>query len=391
MWQRIKNIYHLFIAVSSNVIFGFPAKKLKVIGVTGTDGKTTTVYLIDHILETAGYKASMVSSIGARINRKEFDTGFHVTTPSSFSLQRFLKKAKKAGTEYFVLETTSHALDQNRVWGIPFKIGVVTNVTAEHLDYHKTYEDYLKTKKKLLKIAEIAVVNRDDSSFTYFSDLKKEKKTKWVEYGKLKKSVVASSLPGEFNRYNASAAIAVCKLLGVEESSINKALKSFELPLGRLDFVYSEDFKVMIDFAHTPNAFEKLLGFLRPLTDGRIIHVFGSAGERDKIKRKTMGEISSNFSNIIILTSEDPRRENPEKIIEEIESGIKNPVTKLYKIPDRKKAIKKAMQIAKTGDLVLLTGKAHEKSMNMGHGEEAWDEYKEVQKNLVKIGEGEAA
>lgn len=391
MWQRIKNIYHLFIAVSSNVIFGFPGKKLKVIGVTGTDGKTTTVYLIDHILETAGYKAAMVSSIGARINRKEFDTGFHVTTPSSFSLQKFLKKAKKAGTEYFVLETTSHALDQNRVWGIPFKIGVVTNVTSEHLDYHKTYEDYLKTKKKLLKLAEIAVVNRDDSSFTYFSDLKKEKKGKWTEYGKLKKSVSASSLPGEFNRYNASAAITVCKLLGVEESSIKEALKSFELPIGRLDFVYSKDFKVMIDFAHTPNAFEKLLSFLRPLTDGRIIHVFGSAGERDKTKRKTMGGISSNFSNIIILTSEDSRRENPEKIIEEIESGIKNPVTKLYKIPDRKKAIKKAIQIAKTGDLVLLTGKAHEKSMNMGHGEEPWDEYEEVQKNLVKIGEKEAA
>lgn len=391
MWQKIKNIYHLFVAIISNVIFGFPAKKLKVIGVTGTDGKTTTVYLIDHILESAGIKASMVSSIGARIDKKEFDTGFHVTTPSSFSLQKFLRKAKKAGTEYFVLETTSHSLDQNRIWGIPFKIGVVTNVTSEHLDYHKTYEDYLKTKKKLLKMAEIAVVNKDDSSFTYFSDLRKEKKGKWIEYGKLKKTFNSSSLPGEFNQYNASAAIAVSRLVGVDEKSIKKALESFELPLGRLDFVYSKDFKVMIDFAHTPNAFEKLLSFLRPLTEGRIIHVFGSAGERDKSKREAMGEISSNFSNIIILTSEDPRRESPEKIIGEIESGIKNPVTQIFRIPDRRKAIRKAIRIAKPGDLVLLTGKAHEKSMNVGRGEEPWDEYEEVQKNLVNIGEVEAA
>jgi UDP-N-acetylmuramoyl-L-alanyl-D-glutamate--2,6-diaminopimelate ligase len=391
MWQKIKNIYHLLVAVFANIIFGFPGKKLKVIGVTGTDGKTTTVYLIDHILETAGFKVSMVSSIGARINRKEFDTGFHVTTPSSFSLQRFFKKALNESSEYFVLETTSHALDQNRVWGIPFKIGVVTNVTSEHLDYHKTYEEYLKTKKKLIEIAEFAVVNKDDISYTYFSDLEKKKGNgKWIAYGKPEKKFQSSSLPGEFNKYNASAAIEVARILKIPEKIIKKAIDSFELPLGRLDYVYSKDYKVMIDFAHTSNAFEKLLSFLRPLVEGRIIHIFGSAGERDKSKRKDMGEISSNYANIIILTSEDPRREDPNKIIDEIRSGIKNPVTQILEIPDRRKAIKKAINMAKTGDLVLFTGKAHEKSMNYGRGEEPWDEYEEVQKVLVSKGEADS-
>lgn len=392
MFQKIKNIYHLFFAIASNIYFGFPAKKLKVIGVTGTDGKTTTVYLIHHILKSAGLKVSMVSSIGATINEKKFDTGFHVTTPSSFSLQKFMRQAKKEGTEYFVLETTSHSLDQNRVWGIPFKIGVVTNITSEHLDYHKTYEQYLATKKKLVRIADISVVNKDDNSYTYLSDLKKTKdKGKWIAYGKPKGVFNTSNLPGEFNKYNASAAIEVAKLLGIKDNIIRLAIESFELPLGRLDFVYSKDFKVMIDFAHTANAFEKLLSFLRPLVSGRIIHVFGSAGERDKNKRPVMGEISSNFSNIIILTSEDSRRENSEKIMEEIKAGIKNPVIQILKISNRKKAIAKAIAMAQENDLVLLTGKAHEKSINMGKGEEPWDEYDEVQKALVKIGEEEAA
>lgn len=392
MWQDIKNIYHLLVAVLANIIFDFPGKKLKVIGVTGTDGKTTTVYLIYHILNFSGFSASMVSSIAATIKDKEYDTGFHVTTPSPLALQKFLREAKKQGTDYFVLEVTSHALDQNRVWGIPFMIGVVTNITSEHLDYHKTYEEYLKTKKRLLRIAQTAVVNRDDQSYAYLSDLEKEKGSKnWVPYGIYKNSINLTNLPGDFNKYNASAAIEVCKLLGIEESKIAKAIKSFELPLGRLDYIYSKEFKVMIDFAHTPNAFLKLLSFLRPLVQGRIIHVFGSAGERDKSKRPVMGKIASDFANIIVLTAEDPRRESVDKIIAGIESGIKNPVVQILKIPDRKKAISRAIEIAKLGDLVLLTGKAHEKSMNYGHGEEPWDEYEEVQKSLVLRGESEAA
>ena len=388
MLQGFKNIYHLFVAILANIIFGFPAKKLKVIGVTGTDGKTTTVYLIYHLLKSAGYKVSMVSSIGATINDKLYNTGFHITTPSSFSLQKFLKEAKKQNVDYFVLEVTSHAIDQNRIWGIPFKIGVLTNVTNEHLDYHKTYEEYLKTKEKLLKKADIAVVNKDDSSYIYVADLEKEKGSKnWIAYGMPKDLKIDSEkLSSAFNRHNASAAVAVCRLIKIKDADIKKGLGSFNLPPGRMDFVYTKEFKVMIDFAHTANAFLQLLSFLRPLTSGRIIHVFSSAGERDKSKRPQMGKISSDFANIIILTSEDPRRENVEKINEEILSGMRNPITQILKITDRQKAVDKAIEIAQNDDLVLLTGKAHEKSMNLGHGEEPWDEYEAVKKALEKKG-----
>lgn len=387
MLQGIKNFYHLLVAIFANFIFDYPAKSFKVIGVTGTDGKTTTVYLIYHILKTAGYKVSMVSSIGATVNDKGYDTGFHVTTPSPISLQRFLKKAKDAKTQYFVLEVTSHSLDQNRVWGIPFKIGVLTNITSEHLDYHKTYEEYLKTKKKLLRAAEIAVVNKDDKSYEYVSDLKKIKKEgNWITYSGSEFKYDLETFKSSFNKSNAMASVITCKTLGLKDSEIHNGLKSFVLPPGRLEYIYSKDFKIMIDFAHTPNAFVQLLTFLRPLVSGRIIHVFGSAGERDKTKRPEMGKISSDFANIIILTSEDPRRESVEKINSEIESGIKNPVIKILKIKDRQKAIEEAIKMAQKDDLILLTGKAHEKSMNYGHGEEEWSEYEAVKKALEKVG-----
>ncbi len=390
MWQGIKNIYHLFIAVIANIIYGFPGGKLKIIGVTGTDGKTTTVYLIYHLLKNAGYKVSMVSSIGAIINDQDYKTGFHVTTPSSFSLQKFLREARNQGSEYFVLEVTSHAIDQNRIWGIPFKVGIITNVTPEHLDYHKNYEDYLKTKERLLIKAETAIVNKDDISYAYISDLKRKKsKNNWITYSlseSLEFDLKENSFSSKFNKYNALAAISLCKFLRVDKKDIKKGLEAFNLPPGRLDFVYSKDFKIVIDFAHTPNAFLQLLSFLRPLVSGRIIHVFGSAGERDKVKRPEMGRISSDFSNIMILTAEDPRREKVKNITDDILSGIKNPVTQILKIVDRQKAIDKAIEIAKLGDLVLLTGKAHEKSMNLGHGEEPWDEYEAAKKALEKKG-----
>ncbi len=377
MWQRIKNIYHLFVAVFSNIFFGWPGEKLKIIGVTGTDGKTTTVHLIYHILATSGLKVSMISSIGAVINGKEYDTGFHVTTPSSFTLMKFLKKAVSFKSDYFVLEVTSHALDQNRVWGIPFEAGVITNISQEHLDYHKTYEEYLRTKLKLLFSSKIAVVNRDDKSYEQISRMKGQIPN-LITYGLPKGN-------SDFNKYNEAAAEAVCLALGVGESDIKKALMTFELPLGRLDLIYEGDFKVMIDFAHTPNAFEQVLKVLRPKTKGRIIHVFGSAGERDRIKRPVLGEVSSEYSDRIILTAEDPRSEKADKIIEEIASGIKQSL-QVQKIPDRQEAINSAIKTAKRGDLVLLTGKAHEKSMNYGRNEEPWDEYEAVAKALKERG-----
>lgn len=391
MIRKIKNVYHKIIAIISNIIFIFPGKKLKVIGVTGTDGKTTTVNLIYHILKENNKSVSMLTSIGAVIDSKHYETGFHVTTPNSFLLQKLLKSAVKSKSEYFILEVTSHALDQNRVYGIPFVIGIVTNITNEHLDYHKTYDNYLKTKEKLLKIAKIAIVNKDDSSYTLFSESKKLKKsTEWITYGLSELSDVNpknfeyenKNLIGDFNKYNVLAAVACARKLGFKDEDIRKAISSFKMPLGRVDFVYDKDFSVVIDFAHTPNAFDQLLSSLKKHAKGRVIHVFGSAGERDNAKRPFMGEISSKYSDIIFLTAEDPRSEDVSKIIEEIASGIKRKDAKVFKMIDRKEAINAAIEMAKKDDLVVITGKAHERSMTYGTRETPWDEYKVVMDSI---------
>lgn len=383
MWQSIKNIYHLFVAVLANIFYGFPGKRLTVIGVTGTDGKTTTVNLIYHILKEAGYSVSMVSTVGAVIHGKTSAIGFHVTTPSSLMLQKFLKQAAEGkGKQYLVLEVTSHALDQNRVWGIPFLIGVLTNITHEHLDYHKTYANYVKTKVKLLNRADIAIVNQDDHSYhkvKYF--LKHDKKV--VTYGShndanvsLSDIKIPHSIPQLYNKYNALAASIAAMQVGVEKKVVEKALKTFTFPKGRTEIVYDKDFTVMIDFAHTPNAFEQLLSSVKEETKGRLIHVFGSAGARDISKRPLMGNIASRYDDIVVLTSEDPRKEHPEKIMTEIENGMdKKERVEIYRIVDRKTAIKKAISLAKKGDLVVCTGKGHEESINYGNGEEPWNEF----------------
>ncbi len=372
--QKLKNFYHLLQAIIANILYGFPSRKLKVIGVTGTDGKTTTTHLIAHILETAGKKVSFVSSVVAE--------GFHVTTPSSFALQKLLRQSVDNRDEYFVLETTSHALDQNRVWGIKYEIGVITNITHEHLDYHKTYEEYSKIKLKLLKMSKVGIVNRDDESYKLLSQKLKVKSQKYNSKVKILKELPELT---KFNQYNYAAAYIVCKQLGLSDEMILKAMKTFQLPKGRLDLVYEKDFKIIIDFAHTPNALLQLLPGIQKLYlkgNGRLIHVFGSAGLRDFTKRPMMGEASDKFSDIIILTEEDYRTEDPKKICQQIASEIKN---KNYEIIiDRQQAISKAIKIAKKGDVIVLTGKAHEKSLCRGKTEYLWDEYEAV-KLAIKL------
>lgn len=394
MWRKLKNIYHLISAYLANLMFLFPSRKLTIVGVTGTDGKTTTVNLIYHILKESGKKVGMISSLGSVISNKTDPIGFHVTTPGAYLTQKILRKAVKAKCEYFILETTSHAIDQNRIAGIHFRIAVLTNVTSEHLDYHKTYDNYLKTKEKLLINSDINIVNKDDKAYEMLINAKSSKDSKnWISYGLSESAEINptvfkipnTKMIGDFNKYNILAAVATCRKLGVDDKDILKALETFELPKGRLDFIYKGEFNVMIDFAHTPNAFEQLLKSLRPLVKGKIIHVFGSAGERDVNKRPYMGEISASFADIIVLTAEDPRGEDVSKITEEIAGGIENTKAEVIKIPDRKQAITAAIQMAKKGDLVLLTGKAAEASMNMGNGEEPWDEYRVANEILVSL------
>ena len=374
--QKLKNIYHLFQAVLANLWYGFPGRNLKVIGVTGTDGKTTTTHLIAHILKTAEKKVSFISSVFASIGGQEYDIGFHVTTPSPFALQKLLKQSVDNNDEYFVLETTSHALDQNRVWGINYEIGVITNITHEHLDYHKTYEEYLKAKLKLLLNSKVAVVNKDDESYELLSQKLKVKSQKYNS--KFKSSEHFKELT-KFNQYNYSAAYTVCKELSLSDEMILKAMKTFQLPKGRLDLVYDKDFKVIIDFAHTPNALLQVLPAIRKLylkKSGRLIHVFGSAGLRDFTKRPLMGAASSKSADIIFITEEDYRTESLEKICQQIASGIKN---KNYQIiPDRQRAINKAIETVKENDVVVITGKGHENSLCRGKIEYPWDEYKAV-------------
>jgi UDP-N-acetylmuramoyl-L-alanyl-D-glutamate--2,6-diaminopimelate ligase len=386
MWQKSKNIYHLFQAQLATVRYANPARGMTVIGVTGTDGKTTTSSLIYHLLNKAGYKTALISTVSAVIDGTTYDTGFHVSTPDAWHLQAYIKKAKAAGVTHLVLEVTSHALDQNRVAGIPFEVGVITNITREHLDYHKTMENYRRAKAKLLIASKTAVLNKDDSSFTFLKSLLGNKPI--ITYGLGDDAQVnpqtylfTTTLFGMFNTYNILAAFSAGSALRLEKKTMVQALKSFVLPPGRCEVVYDKDFKVIIDFAHTPNGIAKLLEAVKKeQKKGKIIHVFGSAGERDRGKRKEMGESSSRFADSIILTAEDPRGEDVSAIIEQIRQGITAKDVNVQEIPDRQAAITQAIKEATKGDIVVITGKGHEQSMNF-HGQETpWSEHEAVEK-----------
>lgn len=404
MVQKIKNIYHLLQAIAASFWYGFPSRGMTIIGVTGTDGKTTTTSLIYHLLKTSGKKTAMITTVGAYIGTSVYDVGFHVTTPSSFALQSYIKKAKEEGVTHLVLEVTSHALDQNRVWGIPFTIGVLTNITHEHLDYHKTYASYVAAKGKLLKRAQSAIVNRDDQSFDLVAPMLSQKRV--VTYALRhndatftpEKYPFRTKLLGGFNKANTLGAIATVKELGVSDASIRIGLDTYKSPKGRMDVVYDEAFRVVIDFAHTPNAFLEALPAIAETTESRLIHVFGSAGLRDASKRPLMGKASAQYADILIITSEDPRSERVSDICAAIISGIPQSFARLdaqsyvpkardrsivFTIFDRKEAIAFALKIARRGDTVICTGKAHETSMNYdGEHETPWDEYAVVQEAL---------
>ncbi len=412
MKQSVKNIYHLLRALTANTYYKYPAKHLKIIGVTGTDGKTTTTSLIYHILKSSGKKVSMISSVYAKIGVEEHDIGFHVTSPDPFSTQKYLNMSYKAGDEFFVLETTSHALDQNRVWGIRFDVGVITNITHEHLDYHKTYENYVKTKARLLKYSKKMLINLDDQSYPLLRKYVESKLPSSVSnlytYGMDSKASFHEDMEvrtgmklADFNKYNFLAAYGACKLLGLNDEEIISALKTFVFPPGRIDVVTKLPFTVIIDFAHTPNAIDAILKHVKDVyckPGSRLIHVFSSAALRDESKRPFMGEASAKYADLVVLTEEDYRTEDPRKINREIAEGLKkhnfkevNAVelgneTKSYSvIVDRAEAIEKAISIAKPGDVVIATGKGHEKSLCRGKIEYPWDEKKAVLSSLEKF------
>lgn len=393
MWQKIKNCYHFAQAFLAAAFYSFPSKEIKVIGVTGTDGKTTTVHMISEILARNGIKVSYISSLHAAIGSKIYKTGFHVTTPSAWQIQKLLRQAINARHSYFVLEATSHGLDQHRLSFINFQIGVITNITHEHLDYHKTWENYARTKLKLLLASRYRIINRDDYSFAF---IEKYLKGNFTSYGlTIKSDINPKTFPlkltvaGEYNLYNALAASAAAQIIGLSKYKIIRAINKFQTIEGRMQKVdLGQKFKVFIDFAHTPNALNVALSSLRQNlpTNSKIITVFGSAGRRDKTKRPLMGRVADEISDIIVLTSEDPRDESVDSICADIKSGVKNKKLgkTLFIVNDRAKAIEFAINLASENDIVVMFGKGHEKSMTVGSIETPWSEIEVVRKAIKR-------
>ncbi len=324
--------------------YGDPSNKLKVIGVTGTKGKTTTVHIIYHILSSLGKKVGMVSSIAAKVGNKEFDTGFHVTSPDCLTLQKLLADMVKAGCEYAVIEVSSHGIKQKRIAGVNFDTAVLTNIAPEHLDYHKTFEEYKKVKMSFINSAKNKVICPPKTDINI--------------------------LPGLFNNLNAEAAIRALSFYGIDKNEAVSTLDSFRLPAGRLEETENEGVKIFIDFAHTPNSLEAALTYLRTKTKRKLISVFGCAGERDKRKRFQMGKISVSLADFSVFTAEDPRREDLGVILGRVSKGAKSVGAKegqnFVRIYERGEAIAYALSIAKKGDVIGIFGKGHEKSLAYG-------------------------
>ena len=382
--QKFINYYwHLPKAILANCIYCFPSWKLKVIGITGTDGKTTTTNMIYQILKDAGKSVSMVSTINAVVGDKSYDTGFHVTSPDPFVVQKLIRDAKAAGSEFLVLEVTSHALDQHRFWGVKFDVGVVTNITHEHLDYHKTFENYKNTKVRLLRNVKYAVVNEN-------------LKIKGVTFGlakgdiNQKKEKIKLKIHGNHNIENALAALAVSRVLGIDREQAGKTLENFQSLSGRMEeFENGKGVKIFIDFAHTPSGLQNALYTLRDQGNGKIFSIIGCEGFRDIGKREMMGEISGKLADVTVVTAVDPRGQL-EKINEQIIKGIEKTGKILGKdyfvINDRAKAIKFVIDQAKKDDVIGIFGKGHERSMNLdGKKEIAWSD-KTVLEKVLKNG-----
>ncbi|MDI6766563.1 MAG: UDP-N-acetylmuramoyl-L-alanyl-D-glutamate--2,6-diaminopimelate ligase [Bacteroidota bacterium] len=367
--------------------FDRPAKKMKMIGVTGTNGKTTTTHLIKSILEMSGEKTGLIGTIQYSIGDQILPATH--TTPESLELNELLDRMARSGCSSVVMEVSSHALHQHRVDGIGFKAGVFTNLTQDHLDYHGSMDEYFKAKMILfenLSSDSWAIVNVDDE---WGTKLTKLTKAKTITYGittsaivegknispsisglkfsiiyETKETLIESQLIGQFNVSNILAAYSVGIALGIPQQTICTALGSIKNVPGRFERIVSrKGWTAVIDYAHTPDALEKALRAIHGVFDknnrGRIITVFGCGGNRDRGKRPKMGNIASSLSEITIITSDNPRNENPDLIINEIHEGIKSGL-KVYREPDRRKAILMALDTAKSGDVVLIAGKGHE-------------------------------
>jgi len=378
--------YHFSLAFLGAFLFGFPSKRLTVVGVTGTNGKSTVVDFISRILEASGQKTASASSIRFKIGREEIPNSLKMTMPGRFKLQKFLKKALKEGCRFAVLEVTSEGIKQSRHKFIDFKAAVFTNLTPEHIESHGGFENYKKAKGKLFSSCKkIHVINSDDPNAEYFLSFPAEKKVEYRFEDIGKYQPFDFKLLGKFNIYNALAALAVGSALGLDGKTSKKALEKVDVIPGRMEEVVSSPFKAVVDYAHTPDSLKKVYEALKS-ERGRMICVLGSCGGgRDKWKRPEMGKIAGSFCDKIILTNEDPYEEPPLKILEDIEKGVSDSSI-VEKILDRREAIKKALSIARENDTVIVTGKGCEPWMCVGKGKKIpWSDKEIILEEIKKI------
>lgn len=421
--------YHVLRADLAAHQYGFPGKRMRVIGVTGTNGKTSTCFLIWRMLNAAGHKTGLMTTVAWGVDKLEKQIE-HMTTVDAETLNYRMKKIADAGAEFLVLEVTSHALAQHRTYGVPIEIAVMTNVTHEHLDYHKTFENYRDAKRRLFKMAKYGVINEDDKSWAYFAKDVKEYITYGINSGILRaKDVrlgaqgvdysvddkaseekkhavddkhtrggkhasgdmlrIKTKIPGEFTVYNSLAAVAVGLKLGLSKEQISQGILALDSVEGRMNRVdLGQNFEVIVDYAHTPDAFLKVYESVVPGKKGRIISLFGGAGRRDESTRGERGEIAAKYSDIVIITEDDSRDENPAEIAEEFVKGAeqagflrgKNLLVEL----NREKAIQMAVDLAKKDDIVLILGKGHEKTILRATGAVPFEDLKVTEKALRK-------
>lgn len=389
--------YHFGQSVIAKLKYHSPAKKLCVIGVTGTNGKTTTCFMIWQMLRQAGYKAGIMTTVAYGVDKLKPELG-HMTTVDANTLNHRISDIKSAGAEFLILEVTSHALAEFRTLGIPFEIAVFTNLTHDHLDYHKTITRYRNAKGKLFKKAKFSILNADDPASKYYQTIAKEYTTYGIKSGEnraknLKLTVkgvkyslnnlnIETQIPGEFNVYNSLAAALVGRRLGLTDEQIIDGIASLSSVEGRMNLIdEGQPFTVIVDYAHTPDALEKVFESVKD-HKGRVISVHGGAGRRDPATRPIRGRILAKYSDIVIITEDDSRDEDPETIA----AGFINGAEKqgkilgkdLIKELDRRKAIKIALDLAKKGDLVLILGKGHEKTILRADGPHDFEDIKIV-------------
>jgi len=405
LFKKIEPYGHLAEAVLMNVLYGFPGRKLRIIGVTGTNGKTTTSFLIHRLLHESGIKVALLTTVANGIGDNIIPQAEHITTAQAGILQKKLRDYARAGVEWVVVETSSHSLAQHRVWGVPYEIAVMTNITHEHLDYHGTFKNYVEAKRRLFKIANknglrYGVVNKQDPSADLFVSTVANATTYGIGTGELSANKVKLAadhssytatigddhynirvnIPGEFNVSNSLAAIAVGRKLGLSQKEIEAGIAALSGVEGRMNVINEgQKFQVIVDFASTPDAFERFFESVRPLTKGKLIAVFGSAGRRDESKRAVQGNIAGKSADIVIATEEDDRDVDGNEILEQIAEGAKKAGKKLGKdlflVLNREEAIGFAMtQVTSPDDVVVLLGKGHELTIERADGTYPWNE-----------------